>query len=116
MTKTMRWQDWITVLLGVWLVASPWALGFAANDAALWNALVFGAGIVLLEIADVYFPDPWPERASFLVGLWVAISPMVLGFTGDTAATLSTTLSGAVVVVLAAWTDWMETREKALGH
>jgi hypothetical protein len=113
--KRMRLQDWISVALGVWLVVSPWALGFSDNGAATWNALFFGLGIVALEFADVYFPDPWPERVSVFIGLWVAISPMVLGFTDVTAAMVSTVITGVLVVVLSLWT-WIEVRQSAASH
>lgn len=30
-------------LLGIWTIVAPWALGFAANDAATWTHMVLGA-------------------------------------------------------------------------
>ncbi len=108
MLSRMQWRDWLSVVLGAWLIASPWILGFTDHGAAFWNAILFGAAIVAVEFIDVYFPDPWPERASLLIGLWVAISPMLLGFTGLSLAMWSTAATGVIVVVLAAWTDWAE--------
>jgi hypothetical protein len=108
MSSRMHAGDWISVALGLWLIASPWVLGFSEHGAALWNAILFGVAIVALEFIDVYYPDPWPERASLLLGLWVAISPLMLGFAAVTPAAWSTALTGALVVVLAAWTAWSE--------
>ncbi|HEU0202734.1 MAG TPA: SPW repeat protein, partial [Burkholderiaceae bacterium] len=106
----MRWQDWISVALGLWLLMSPWALGFSSFEAATWNAALFGIAIVVLEFADVLVPDPWPDRVSLPVALWVAISPLILGFTDQTAAAVSTALTGVAVVLLDAWTLWAERR------
>lgn len=114
--SSMRWQDWTNVALGLWLFISPWVLGFSNVEAATWNAALFGIAIVVLEFADVLVPDPWPERVSLPVALWVAISPMILGFTGHTAATVSTALTGVVVVLLAAWTVWAERRRRLPSH
>jgi hypothetical protein len=112
----MRWQDWLNVALGVWLLLTPWFLGFSGNEAAMWNALAFGIAIVVLEFADVLVPDPWPERVSLPVGLWVAVSPVMLGFADQTAAALSTALTGVAVVLLAAWTVWTESGKAVLKH
>jgi hypothetical protein len=29
--KERRWQDWLNLLIGVWLFISPWAVGFASS-------------------------------------------------------------------------------------
>jgi hypothetical protein len=108
MLSRMHWRDWATVALGLWLIASPWVLGFADHTAAMWNALLLGVAIAAVEFIDVYFPDPWPERVNLLLGLWVAISPLLLGFADVAAAMWSTTLTGALVVVLSAWTGWQQ--------
>ena len=36
--KERRWQDWLNLLIGVWLFISPWAIRFAGTDmTASWN-------------------------------------------------------------------------------
>lgn len=44
-----QWEEWIGVVLGLWLIASPWLMGFAAADAARWNALI--AGVIITALA-----------------------------------------------------------------
>ncbi|MEK7554749.1 MAG: SPW repeat protein [Patescibacteria group bacterium] len=39
----MRWIHRIEIVVGVWLVISPWVLGYASSSAGLWNSVVFGA-------------------------------------------------------------------------
>jgi len=29
--KERHWQDWLNLLIGVWLFISPWAVGFASS-------------------------------------------------------------------------------------
>lgn len=41
------WYEWLNLALGAWLVVSPWALGFNAEPALTWNAVVAGALVVL---------------------------------------------------------------------
>lgn len=44
------WQEWVNFGLGVWLVASPWVLDFAAFPSILllWDSVIFGAFILLV--------------------------------------------------------------------
>jgi len=37
-----RWQDWANVILGLWMVVSPWILGFAADQNPTMNAVIIG--------------------------------------------------------------------------
>ncbi|MEJ2574699.1 MAG: SPW repeat protein, partial [Gammaproteobacteria bacterium] len=42
-----KWEEWINLVVGLWLVASPWALRFDTYTVATVNMLVVG-GIVAL--------------------------------------------------------------------
>jgi hypothetical protein len=37
-----EWEEWVNFVLGLWLIISPWALGFAANMAAMYTHVVMG--------------------------------------------------------------------------
>lgn len=47
--KTDRTLDWINVILGVWLVVSPFALGYSDTVTAMWNNII--VGVVALVLA-----------------------------------------------------------------
>jgi hypothetical protein len=36
------WEDWVNLVLGVWLFFSPWILGYSGLQNATWNSLVVG--------------------------------------------------------------------------
>lgn len=42
-----KWEEWLAIALGLWLVASPWVLHFASVPNARWNALFNGLLIVV---------------------------------------------------------------------
>ena len=46
------WEEWINVVLGVWLAISPWTLGIA-NAAARWNFLIVGTLVVALALYEI---------------------------------------------------------------
>ena len=43
------WEEWTEAVLGLWLLMSPWALGYAAQQAATTSA--FLTGFVILGFA-----------------------------------------------------------------
>jgi hypothetical protein len=53
-----RWEEWINLSLGIWVILAPWALGFSAVTAAMWTHLVLGALVVVLaDDAQRWFKD-----------------------------------------------------------
>jgi hypothetical protein len=44
---TMPWLSWITALLGVWLIASPFLFGMSGVTALLWDYIAVGVGFVV---------------------------------------------------------------------
>jgi SPW repeat len=46
------WEEWINVVLGAWLIVSPWALG-VASAAAKANFVVVGALVVALALYEM---------------------------------------------------------------
>jgi len=49
------WEEWINVVLGAWLVASPWVLG--ATDVAMANLVIVGLLVMALALYEI-----WDER------------------------------------------------------
>jgi hypothetical protein len=43
-----EWEDWGNLVLGAWLFASPWILGYVGSGA--WNAWIVGAVVVVISI------------------------------------------------------------------
>jgi len=44
------WEEWVNLVLGVWLIASPWLLGFSDRPVALGDMVIVGSVIVLLSL------------------------------------------------------------------
>jgi len=102
--KTNRWQDWINLLLGAWLFASPWLMNYADElPKAAWNAWAAGAGIVLFAAVAMYMPKLWEEGINVLLGAWVAVSPWVLAFTSNKDVTTNSVVIGSIITLLAIW-------------
>lgn len=44
------WEEWAEVVLGCWLVASPWVLGFDGIALAMQDAVFSGLAVVVLSL------------------------------------------------------------------
>src|SRR5687767_5237273 len=60
LTRRTLWNEWITLVLGMWMAGSPWLLGFASSRTAMPDAAVVGAIAAALSIWVIlrYTPDP----------------------------------------------------------
>jgi hypothetical protein len=45
-----EWQEWLVLILGLWLVASPWVLGAHGGPATRFNV---GAGALVVYLAAI---------------------------------------------------------------
>lgn len=90
------------MLLGAWLVISPYLLNYTSS-AARWTQITFGVFVLLL--AAIRFFAPRFEWASWFVGLcgiWLIIAPFLLQFP-MTAAYWNEVITGIIIASLAFW-------------
>ena len=52
--KNFYWFG-IYLLLGLWLIVSPYALGFVENSQAYWNAIASGVVSLVVALAGMYY-------------------------------------------------------------
>lgn len=45
----MRLLCWILVILGIWLIISPFVVGYGAIKGALWNNVIVGIIVAVLS-------------------------------------------------------------------
>lgn len=106
-----RWQDWLVALLGAWLVVSNWVLRFDASEplsaftsrTIFWNSAIVGVAALVLAVMSLASRKLWEEWVNIVMGLWLVISPWVLGFSNVRNAVLNVTLCGLAIVVSSAW-------------
>ncbi|WP_243030420.1 SPW repeat protein [Thermus altitudinis] len=96
-----RWQDWANLVLGVWLILSPWLLGFSGTPAAMWNAVLVGVVVGLMALMHLRGGPMWEEWVSVVLGVWLILSPWILGFSGMGNAMWNAVIVGLLVGALA---------------
>jgi hypothetical protein len=100
---TAQWQDAANFLLGLWLVVSPWALSFADETTAAWNAAAIGVAVALAAMAALVAFQTWEEWVTAALAAWLLVSPYVLGFFEMQAAAWNHIVVGLLVSALAVW-------------
>jgi hypothetical protein len=98
-----HWQDVVNLVAGVWLVVAPWVLGFTHESTAAWNAYAAGVIIAVAAIAALTAFHEWEEWVNAVIGLWLIVSPWLLGFAALAAATWNQVVLGVIVGGLAIW-------------
>ena len=107
-----RWQDWLNLILAIWLFLSPWILQFALRVSpdmpgslwrASWNAWILGVVIGLVAIAALTRVQLWEEWLNLLLAIWVFVAPWVLGFSTAMAPAWDHWIVGILVFIFAVW-------------
>jgi hypothetical protein len=107
-----RWQHWVIALSGIWLLVSHLVLRYAEfQPGVLWNTWVVGVAIILVSagrfIAEI--PEPTQDIVHAALGLWLMVSPWVLGFASHPTARNNSLAIGLIVAMTALWAMLVET-------
>jgi hypothetical protein len=47
-------ENWVEGLIGLWILLSPWMLGFAGMSIAKWSSVLCGLVIVLMNAWNLF--------------------------------------------------------------
>jgi len=112
-----RWQDWLNLLVGLWMLFAPWMLGFATGmGIAAQTAWILGAAIVVFAGIAVSIPKAWEEGLNIILGVCLLISPWALGYTDIAKATSNAVIAGLLVIIFAVWAMLMDTAVQRWWH
>jgi hypothetical protein len=101
MPSSYQWPNWLNVLLAIWLFISPWVLQYAAVQTAAWNAWVVAIVIAALSIGALARLAQWEEWVNLALGIWLILSPWILGFSANANAMGNAVVVGIICAILA---------------
>jgi hypothetical protein len=108
-----QWEDWVNLVLGIWLCVSPWILQAGGDEMiATQNAVLVGFLLIVTETVTLVSFRVWEEWISVVLGAWLVVSPWVLGITA-LVPTANFVIVGLAVVVLALYEIWDVQRHSA---
>lgn len=95
----------LNIIAAIWLVLSPFILGFGGTALAT-NAIVVGIVVGVLALIRVFSPlsTGWLSWINAIAGLWLIIAPFSIGYLG-LAALWNSLILGLIVLVLSLWSS-----------
>jgi hypothetical protein len=112
-TTNKRWQDWVSLVLGIWLFLSPWLLGFYSGiPRDSWNFFIVGIAFIVFAAFALNLRTLWEEWVNLALGVWMIISPWALSYSGNATARDDAIVVGVIVGLLAIWS----LSEARVGH
>ncbi|MHB1282228.1 MAG: SPW repeat domain-containing protein, partial [Acidithiobacillus sp.] len=122
--RNMLWPYYLSMMLGFWLLTSPFTLGYMSNFAPdanqlrvmaerglpsfelrnllmTWSDVISGVLVIVFSMlsADAWRRNPWAQWANAFVGLWLLFAPLVF-WTPLPEAYANGTLVGGLVIAL----------------
>ena len=99
MVTMSHWSQIPLLVLGLWLIVSPFTLGYR-SVLLTWSDIISGILVIALGAIAFHTGRAWAAWANTFVGLWLAFSPLAF-WAPDAAAYANETLVGALVIVFA---------------
>jgi len=102
------WEDWASMGLGLLIVISPWLAQTPDNQAATVNAMTVGALAIFIGALELQFVRRWEEWCELALGVWLVISPWLLGYSTLGTLTMMHAIFGLLVAALALLELWQD--------
>jgi hypothetical protein len=104
--KIAKFENWTNLILGSWLLATPWIFSYditsSAASAATWNAWLVGFAIITCAGLAIQVLKPWEEWSNLILGSWLFISPWALGYTTESGLFWNSLVVGSAVAAFSA--------------
>ncbi|MPZ09790.1 MAG: hypothetical protein GEU89_06210 [Kiloniellaceae bacterium] len=105
------WEDVVSACLGVLIILSPVVADIAPGVAVIISAGLAGTLITMLALLELMSLERWEELLELACGLWVVVSPLVLGYDGT--LRLAHFVLGGAVAVLALLELWQDRNRRS---
>ncbi len=106
MESQVKVASGISFLFGIWLIISPFVLGFSTlSMVAMWDAVIVGIIVAILSAIRFFNPMSSPALSwiDALLGLWMIVSPFILAVSGVAGVTVDFVIVGIAFVVFNVW-------------
>ena len=95
------WASRANALLGIWLIVSPWVLGYSGTSTGLWGNVVLGILVLIAAATAGSATSAGPSWWTLAFGIWLIISPFVLSYWHDAGAAANDVVCGIILTILA---------------
>lgn len=97
------WQDWVNLILGAWLIVSPWVMDYSSAGFAAGDAWILGVAVVIISVVGLISPNVWEEWLNLLLAALILISPITVGFIHQDVAVWNSVVLSVLIGAAAIW-------------
>lgn len=108
MLRMWMWRDFANITLGIWLIASPFTLGYR-SAAMVWSDVVSGAIILTLGTLTLFPRFDLARWGLCFAGIWLLFAPLVF-WARDAGAYANDALVGSLVIAFSVLIPMMPSR------
>ena len=94
------WKASVELLIGLWLLFSPLALGFFSDSVASMTAIIVATIVFFVSQLGIANQQPWEEWVNLIAAIVLILSPWVFGYASVIAATWNAIACGGILVLL----------------
>lgn len=97
-------DNWVTAIIGIWLFLTPWLfseVSLYAGTGVAMNFWIVGGAIAILSFLALQRLQAWEEGINIALGVWMFLSPWILGFSSSRVLLWNALISGVLVAALA---------------
>lgn len=102
--KKAYWQNWMNIFLGVALFIMPWTLDYKLTEKNVelinFNFWIVGLVVVIIAASALRNLKPFYEWVNVILGTWMFLSPLVLGFPKESSHMLNSMLLGLTIAIV----------------
>lgn len=101
--QNIKTANWLIVIAGMWLVISPFLLGYGGTLLGM-SDIIAGIVISFLSLVAIGLPEEsrWMNWVSAILGVWIFITPLFIASFGN-AGLWNNLIVGVMTITLGVW-------------
>ncbi len=98
------WQDWLNLILGLWLIVAGFIPALNTAAGRLWDYLI--VGVLVLIFSAWVAKQRWPEWFNLILAIWLIIAAFI-PWTGA-AVMANSIIVGILIAIFGLWAALMK--------
>lgn len=100
-----QWQSLVALVLGLYVVVSPWLIPYFApastlGHVAMWSHFVSGTAVIFVAVLAMSEFRLWEAWVATLLGAWIVMAPWTLGFASARVFTWNSVIAGLILIAI----------------
>ena len=94
------WKNSVELVIGLWLLLSPLALGFFSNPVASLVTILVATVVFFVSQLGLANQQPWEEWVNLIAAVVLIGAPWIFGYASIGAAVWNSVICGGLLVLL----------------